>query len=81
MFMNKKDLKERLIKEKVSRTLYSLDGRLPSEKLCLDHDNGCWVVYYSERGIKTGMVNFPTEDEACEYIYVQINAIVIGKVK
>ncbi|WP_259463005.1 hypothetical protein [Pectobacterium parmentieri] len=79
--MNKKDLKERLIKEKVSRTLYSLDGRLPSEKLCLDHDNGCWIVYYSEREIKTGMVNFPTEGEACEYIYVQINAIVIGKVK
>ncbi|TKY81336.1 hypothetical protein R0L47_12995 [Pectobacterium polonicum] len=79
--MNKKELKDRLIKEKVSRSLYSLDGGLPNEKLCLDHENGCWVVYYSERGIKTGMISFLTEDEACKYIYDQINAIVIGKVK
>ncbi|MCL6353691.1 hypothetical protein [Pectobacterium polaris] len=79
--MNKKELKDRLIQERFSRFLYSLDGGFPNEKLCLDYENGCWVVYYSERGIKAGMISFLTEDEACKYIYDQINVIVIGKVK
>ncbi|MCG8710641.1 hypothetical protein JHU04_003937 [Brenneria sp. 4F2] len=79
--MNKKELKERLVKEKISRSLYSLDGGLPNEKLCLEHENGFWVVYYSERGVKTGMISFLRECEACKYIYDQINAVFSGNVK
>ncbi|MBI0472626.1 hypothetical protein EXT68_22475 [Pectobacterium parmentieri] len=79
IFMNKDELRDRLIKEKISRSLYSLDGGLPDEKLCLDRENGYWFIYYSERGIKTGMINFPTENEACQYIYDQINEIIIDK--
>ncbi|WP_323637280.1 hypothetical protein [Pectobacterium polaris] len=79
--MNKQELKDRLLKEKVSRSLYYLDGGLPDEKLCLDFENGRWVVYFSERGVKTGMMNLMTECEACKFIYYEINAIVTGEVK
>lgn len=79
--MNKDELKKRLIQEKISNSIYSLDGGLPNEKLCLSFENSKWIVYYSERGLKTGIIEFIKEDEACAYIYCLIKAIVTGKVR
>lgn len=79
--MNKKELKNRFIKEKISSSIYSLEGGLPNEKLCLDDENGSWVVYYSERGIKTGIRYFSTECEACNYLYNKVIKITTGDVK
>ncbi len=70
--MKKQELRDLLAKEMVSRSIYSLDGGLPNEKLCLDFKDNKWVVYYSERGLKTGLVEFITEDDACDYIYNKI---------
>jgi hypothetical protein len=44
---------------------YWLDGGHPSEKYLLDHRGHEWVVYYSERGLETGLRSFPSEDLAC----------------
>ena len=54
---------------KVSDQLYSIMiGGLPNEKLCLVQlSEKEWEVYYSERGKKTGIKVFSSEDEACEY--------------
>lgn len=41
-------------------------GGLPNERLCMVKEN-YWQVYYSERGLKTGLREFQTESEACEY--------------
>ncbi|EJW2002099.1 hypothetical protein QB794_004571 [Salmonella enterica] len=79
--MRKVELKELLEKEKVSKSIYSLDGGLPNEKLCLDFENNKWIVYYSERGLRTGIIEFIVEDDACNYIYNQIKSIVTGKVR
>lgn len=53
--MKKDELRSALINKGISRSYYSLEGGLPNEKLCLDYENSKWVVYYSERGIKTGI--------------------------
>ncbi len=79
--MKKYDLKKILEEEGVSKSLYCLDGGLPNEKLCLDYEGNKWVVYYSERGGRTGLECFINEDDACCYIYKLIKAIVIGEVK
>jgi hypothetical protein len=42
------------------------DGH-PSEAYVLTRRGAVWRVYYSERGLETGAVDFATETEACEY--------------
>lgn len=79
--MNKNELKNALKNEGVSNELYSLEGGVPSEKLCLDFENGKWIVYYSERGCRTGIMSFVMENDACKYIYDQIKAIVNGQLR
>ena len=79
--MKRNELKDLLEKEKISKSIYSLDGGLPNEKLCLGFENNKWIVYYSERGVRTGVVEFITENDACDYIYNQIKSIVTGRVK
>lgn len=79
--MKKNELKVLLEKGKISQSIYSLDGGLPNEKLCIGFENNRQIVYYSERGIKKGIVEFLNESDACDYLYNHINAIVTGKVR
>ncbi|HNX58017.1 MAG TPA: hypothetical protein PKK43_02890 [Spirochaetota bacterium] len=46
---------------------YSLEGGLPNEAFCIGHypDGNRWEVYYSERGRKSGLRTFDSEDDAC----------------
>jgi hypothetical protein len=52
---------------------------LPNEKLCLDYENAKWIVYYSERGIRTGFQYFNNEDDACDYLLCAIEESASGK--
>ncbi|WP_144815981.1 hypothetical protein [Enterobacter sp. DE0047] len=79
--MKKYDLKKILEEEGVSKSLYCLDGGLPNEKLCLDYEGNKWLVYYSERGCRTGLESFMNEDDACCYIYKLIKTIATGEIK
>ena len=47
---------------------YSLFGGHPSEAYVLDDRGGEWVVYYSERGLESGLQSFPNEDLACRHL-------------
>ncbi len=67
------DLEKRLIEENCPR-VYSLKGGLPNEEYCIGFNNGSWEVYYSERGIKSGLKIFDNEEDACEYFYNNIFA-------
>lgn len=67
--MKKEELKNALHKANVPSDLYNLNGGLPNEALTLNEHEGCWEVYYSERGEKTQLKKFSTEDEACNYFY------------
>lgn len=64
-----KNLLAKLTNEKVSPDSYILNGGLPNEAYCLNEANGQWEVYYGERGSKTALKTFATEDEACDYLY------------
>lgn len=67
--MNFKELESRLISENIRRDVYSLKGGLSNEAYCISQTNGIWEVYYSERGIKSGLKVFQKEEEACQYFY------------
>ncbi|WP_026478302.1 hypothetical protein [Alkaliphilus transvaalensis] len=67
--MNINDLKKILINNNIPKDAYSLDGGLPNEAYCLNRNGGNWEVYYSERGQKSGLKLFRTENEACDYFY------------
>lgn len=66
--MNRTTLKALLDAENVDPAAYSLDGGMPLEAYVLDRQSPRWVVFYSERGLRTGEVHFETEDEACHYL-------------
>jgi hypothetical protein len=42
------------------------------EAYCLKSCGGRWFVYYSERGLKTGVQEFATEDAACQCLQSMI---------
>ena len=67
--MNRTRLQELAKQEGIRDDAYSLDGGLPSERYVLEITEGGWHVYYSERGLRTGIRRFETESEACEYLF------------
>ena len=63
--MNINELINELERLGISQELYSLHGGTPNEKLCLIHEKK-WIIYYSERGLRTSAKEYASEDEACE---------------
>lgn len=72
--MHKYDLLNKLREEQIPEDVYSLFGGLPNDKFCINKSE-CWEVYYSERGIKTYLMKFDTEDKACKYLYNKLHTI------
>jgi hypothetical protein len=67
--MNRLELSARLIANNVDARFFSVDGTSKDECLTLENKSpDTWVVYYSERGLRTGERFFASESEACEYI-------------
>ena len=67
--MRKHELKRKLMENSVPEDMYSLEGGLPNEAYVLNKKDSLWEVYYSERGIKSGLRHFESEEQACDYIY------------
>lgn len=63
------ELETALADSGVPQAAYSLVGGLPNEAYCLEQLPDGWRVYYSERGSRTGVKCFGTEDEACDYFF------------
>ena len=66
--MNRQELERMLRAEAIREDAYSLDGGLPPERLCLSVEDCEWVVYYSERGLRTRLTRFTSESAACQYL-------------
>ncbi|GAB2771711.1 hypothetical protein GCM10027039_36280 [Terrabacter koreensis] len=66
--MTRTRLKRELDELGVDPTAYGLSGGHPSEAYVLGDRKTEWVVYYSERGLETGLRSFPNEDLACRYV-------------
>lgn len=68
--MNIYELERKLKLANVPQSCYSImKGGLPNEAYCLTTENRSWIVYYSERGIRSGLTVFKNESEACTYLY------------
>lgn len=65
--MNRHELEKKLIEDKVPLDMYKLNGGFPNESFCLYENRNKWEVYYSERGQKSGLMIFLSEEEACQY--------------
>ena len=66
------ELERKLNEMGIRSDLYSImAGGLPNEQLCIAKDE-FWQVYYSERGHRSGLREFETETEACEYFLKKI---------
>jgi len=70
--VNRQELGETLHREGINSNTYALDGGHPSEKYVIDVRPGGWAVYYSERGLESGLQEFDTEDAACRYLLEQL---------
>ncbi len=66
--MNLTELQTELDSLGVDKLSYSLEGGLPNERYCIDKEYGNWLVYYSERGGRSGLKEFKTESKACEHL-------------
>lgn len=65
---------EKMIKSKnIPSDCYSImKGGLPNETYCLTSEDDNWIVYYSEKGNRSGIKKFKNELEACQYFYEKI---------
>ncbi|WLD94527.1 hypothetical protein [Alkalihalobacillus sp. AL-G] len=69
------ELQEKLNTMKIPQNFYSLDGGLPNEAYCIGYNKGKWEVYYSERGNKTDLKKFQSENEACNFFYISFTKL------
>jgi hypothetical protein len=66
--MNREELKLKLETLRIDPTAYCLSGGLPNERLVLNQElDGTWGVYYSERGQKSSLRVFKSEESAVQY--------------
>ncbi len=63
-----KSLEDELASRGVRADSYCLNGGFPSEQYCIDRDGRQWLVYYSERGLRTGLREFAKESDACKHL-------------
>lgn len=65
------ELKSKLENSSIPKSSYCLIGGLPSEAYCIEQGtDGKWYTYYSERGSRTSLKEFETEEEACDYFAI-----------
>lgn len=67
--MNKKQLEQRVKQENISEYYHSLEGGFPNEAFAVNMSNNAWEVYYSERGNKSQLKIFKSEENTCDYFY------------
>lgn len=72
--VDRTSLRALLDSERVRRDAYAIDGSVADEALCLQPTRGGWMVFYSERGLRTGERWFETEHEACDYLAARLLA-------
>jgi len=67
--MNQTDLVAALDYLDVDPRAYSLGEGARIEQYCLEDQRSRWCVFYSERGLRTDEHFFPSEEEACAWLF------------
>ena len=71
--MTREVLEKKLKAAGVPDYIQNLTGKgIKDERLCLEKIQDKWSVYYLERGIKTTNKFFESEEDACQFLYVQL---------
>jgi len=65
--MNTTELVERLNQLDVNPSSYSIGASSADEQYVIREEGGAWLVFYAERGLRSGLKQFASEDEACDY--------------
>jgi hypothetical protein len=68
MPMDTETLRHLLDAEGIDPHAYSLDGGMPYEAYVLERRPEGWLVYYSERGLRTQEAGFESESEGCAHL-------------
>jgi hypothetical protein len=66
--MDRKQLAATLQREGIRADAYTLDGRHANETYVLHREGDSWILYYSERGLRTGLRSFELEADACTHL-------------
>ena len=66
--MDIRNLADLLHENDIRPDAYDLKGEDGNETYVLKKEYTGWDVYYSERGLKTGLKTFETEASACAYL-------------
>lgn len=72
--MDVTELRTRLKEQRIPEDAYTLLSKEKSESLCLQEIEGRWVVFYSERGMRTNQKYFDEEDLACHHFLLTISS-------
>jgi hypothetical protein len=67
--MTLQELEHKLVAVAVPKDAYCLSGGVPNETYCIERTADSWNVYYSERGSRSELRRFSSEDDACKYLY------------
>ena len=73
--MNKSELEHTLEREGFDPRVYSLNGGLPNDRLCLADEGGRWCVYYTERGVRFDEEWFASESDACVHLLHELRSL------
>lgn len=78
VIININELKQSLEYHAIPIDSYSLTGGLPNEAFCILGYGDSWEVYYSEKGQKSGLLVFNSENDACENMFQRIISSHLG---
>ena len=74
--MTVKELKVFFKEHLVPSHLYNLKGGSRSNRICLGKsEENMWEVYFSEKKNKVGLMQFATENEACQHMMDEIRKV------
>lgn len=70
--MTRSELLNRLIETGVPHDRYTLEGGMHDNRLCIEHKNNRWYVYYCDKGERTRVHVFLLEVLAYEHFYQEL---------
>ena len=74
--MTVKELKVFFKEHLVPSHIYNLKGGSRSNRICLGKsEENMWEVYFSEKKNKIGLMQFATENEACQHMMDEIRKV------
>lgn len=79
MKMNRKELDAKIRDAGFPLVSFTLFEEPRDETLCMQEGRAEWVVFYSERGLRSNEKYFATEDAACDHFFRELSSWFLPK--